>query len=242
MGTAAPDVLNCSSTQFAGNVNGIDVCVDAVSKISDDSSVSATPPAGSSSSPSPLVDSSAPAGATGSSTQTVCTAGSCNTTTIYTNSSGAPVGTKSETKPESTFCGDNPGSPLCKTSSYSAAACGSAPACSGDAIQCGIAANSWATACALSTTANSESALFDAEKGKTGSQVPVGETVAFSSASFSTTDLLSGSASGLTDLSITVWNKPVNIPFSNLNQYLSIIGNVLMAVAFILSVRIVRGA
>jgi hypothetical protein len=68
-----------------------------------------------------------------------------------------------------------------------------------------------------------------------------GPPITISAGSFSTTDIVGGGPAGVSDLSITVWNTPITLPLSNLNQYLAMFGNVLMAVAFIVSVSIVRG-
>jgi hypothetical protein len=68
-----------------------------------------------------------------------------------------------------------------------------------------------------------------------------GPPITISAGSFSTTDIVGGGSVGLADLSLTVWNTPVTLPLSNLNQYLAMFGNVLMAVSFIIAVSIVRG-
>ena len=54
-----------------------------------------------------------------------------------------------------------------------------------------------------------------------------------------TTDALGAGGAGLSDLSITVWNQQVSLPLSMLNQYLAAMGNVLLAVSFLLAFRIV---
>lgn len=95
-------------------------------------------------------------------TTTICTgAGSCTTTTTTTTTSGGsgpggtgPGSTTSEPtttetdQPKSVFCEENPNSSMCKNSSF-AGACGSLPACDGDAVQCAQAKASFETKCLL---------------------------------------------------------------------------------------------
>ena len=52
-------------------------------------------------------------------------------------------------------------------------------------------------------------------------------------------DRLGAGGSGLSDLNITVWGKAISLPFSMLNPYLAALGNVLLAVSFLLALRIV---
>lgn len=235
------DLSTCKLPQVAGTFNGQTVCYTPSTATAAGPSATASNPAGAASNPTSGLGPDAPPTATGKSSETTCKSGSCTTTTTFTNGSGASVGTKTDTKPQLTFCQENAGSPLCKQSSYAASSCNAAPACDGDAIQCGIAFSAWKTQCALNPSADDNSARFDAEKGKAGSQVPDGGSVAISPTSFSTANAITGGGSGLSDLSITVWKTPVTLPLSTLNSYLAAMGNVLMAVAFIISIRILRG-
>ena len=140
-----------------------------------------------------------------------------------------------------TFCQDNPTSPMCATKAYTAATCGAAPSCSGDAIECAIAQSAFETKCALQGSSTSEAALYDSSKVLTGSQtgsLPGNETVNITSGSFSQSNVLGGSG-GVADLVVSVQGRSLTLPFSNLNQYLAYLGNILMAVAFLLALRIV---
>ena len=181
---------------------------------------------------------------------TSCNGTTCTTTTTTTVSGGAAGGTTAptttaatDTKPQTTFCTDNPASPMCKTSSYSGGACGTAPACDGDAIQCAIAASAFKTSCAYDNTAaaTTEEGRYDAAKVVTGDQSvdaanPLGFAV--TPGSFDRTNLL-GAEVGLSDLSVTVMGRVTTLPFSGLNTWFAILGNILMGCTALLCMRIV---
>jgi hypothetical protein len=93
----------------------------------------------------------------------------------------------------------------------------------------------------LNPAAGTESAAYDAAKVLTGNQtttLPGNGTVALSSGSFSTTELL-GTATGLSDLTVTVVGRSVTLPFSSLNAWLEALGRLGQAVTFLLCLRIV---
>jgi len=242
-GDAAPGPASCKTTEYYGTVNGIPTCVSgALSSTNVVQSIAPTP-AGSASNPTSGLGPKAPPGAVSSGTETTCEGSTCKTTTTYKDASGATVGTSEDTQDQPSFCEENPALSICKDSRFSVSNCVAPPACDGDAVQCGIAKLSWQSACALNPTPGAETTLYDSSKGLTGNQTQgaSGAPVNLGAGSFSTTDLIGGGGSGMSDLSITVWNTPITLPLSNLNQYLSMFGNVLMAVAFIVAVSIVRG-
>lgn len=143
----------------------------------------------------------------------------------------------------SNFCAQNPTAAICKKGVDSAFSdsCSGAPACSGDAIECAIANATYKANCALNPAAGTESAAYDAAKVLTGNQtttLPGNGTVALSSGSFSTTELL-GTATGLSDLTVTVVGRSVTLPFSSLNAWLEALGRLGQAVTFLLCLRIV---
>jgi hypothetical protein len=141
------------------------------------------------------------------------------------------------------LCQQSPDLSICKTSAYGSSGCTAPPSCDGDAIQCGIATQSWKTACALDTsTALSETGVYDAAKAITGDQTTglagnVGFT--FSGSSFDQTAHF-GSA-GLSDLSVTVMGHPITLQLSLLNQWLGYLGNLAVAVTLIVAMRISLG-
>lgn len=140
------------------------------------------------------------------------------------------------------FCKSNPKSVICKEGLDStwSGSCGAAPACSGDAISCAIAAASFRAACALDPGTSAEATLYNDNKDKTGDQTSAaaGQPVTISASSFNTTELL-GAGQGLQNLNITVWGKSIVVPLSDLNIWLERLGMVLQAVTFILAIRIV---
>lgn len=151
--------------------------------------------------------------------------------------------TTTETKDQASFCKENPKSPMCVESTFGGG-CGGPPACTGDAIQCAIATMAHEAKCKLFEQTSAESALYDEAKLRTGNQtgdLPGNETISLTGR-ISTVDALGGSATGLQDLTVTVWGSTVNLPFSMLNDYLAALGNVLVAVSFLIAVRIVGRA
>jgi hypothetical protein len=241
-GTGAPSGApsSCSGGKVPGTVNGVTVCVDP-------GTVSA--PGSSSSGSSSGTDGSGNSTGSGTSntgSQTSCTGDTCTTTTTTTttnSSGGTSTGTTSTTQPKTTFCAENPSSPLCTAGSFSGA-CGAAPACSGDAVQCAQARYVFETSCSLakpSDTATEFTAFDQALQAGSGDQTKNLEgnsTVNISAASFDQTELL-GAGAGLRDMTITVAGQAVELPFSILNDWFVRLGQVLVAVTFLLCIRIV---
>jgi hypothetical protein len=109
-------------------------------------------------------------------------------------------------------------------------------------VQCAIAAQTLATQCALNPPANAESQLYDSSKGVTGDQsanLAGNSSVSISPSSFNQSNALGVAAAGLSDLQVTVWNRPVTLQLSMVNPWLSHLGSLLMGVTFLLCIRIV---
>ncbi|MDD5333647.1 MAG: hypothetical protein PHS32_07920 [Rhodoferax sp.] len=141
------------------------------------------------------------------------------------------------------FCANNPGSPMCKESvdSKFTAACGAPPTCEGDAVACAIAAATFDQDCIFKQESD-ESRLYGSKKALSGNQtggLPGNETVAIGSSSFSTVDVVGGGSTGLADLTISILSRSVTLPLSQVNSLLAGLGNLLMAVTFLLCARIV---
>ena len=120
-------------------------------------------------------------------------------------------------------------------------ACGSGFSCEGDAIQCAIAREQHQRACKLFDQSSPESILYDTNKGKEGNQtgnLPGNETINMSGR-IDTSDALGAGSAGVSDLSVTVWGRSITLPFSMLNPYLEALGKVLLAVSFLIALRIV---
>lgn len=234
--TTPSSSTTCPTGQYPGVVNGVSVCSPSSSTNSVQAiktSSSTTPGAG--------LSPDAPSTAVTSSSSTSCTQANCTTTTTYRDGSGSVVGTKSASEDKTTFCQENPKSMMCLQSSFSAA-CGFPPVCTGDAVFCAIASSDFTTKCALNPDPSQESSLYGSEKSRTGDQtagLPGNNSVGISAGSFNQSNSLGVAAAGMSDLSITVMGRPVVLEFSRVNPWLSNLGAVLMAVTFLLCIRIV---
>ncbi len=175
------------------------------------------------------------------STVTTTTRNPDGTSTTQTQNAGPNT-----SKPDmERFCDQNPDASICKKSSWGGT-CG-AFACDGDAVQCAIAREMYQRDCTLFETQTSLSTL--------GNQVASGADPQASQnpaleANRQTTSL-SGSISqdtflsqgGLGDQQIVVSpSLTVTLPWSQLNQYLSYMGAIVVAFAMIFAARIVVGA
>lgn len=241
--SSGPAVNLCPPNSFPGTVNGLAVCAPASGQnvVMAGPTKTASSAGGSTAAPTSGLGADAPPTATGSTSAVSCVNSVCTTTTSYTNSSSSVVGTSTKVQPVAAFCTENPNAAICINSSYSATACGSASACSGDAIQCAIAAQAKLTACALSPPASAESALYDSSKSLAGNQttnLPGNSTVSIGSGSFDQTDLI-GNAAGLSNLTVSVMGNAMTLDFTQLNLWLSRLGSLLMVVTFLLCIRIV---
>lgn len=254
---AIPQPEKCPAG-FTGTVNGVEVCVNKVP----DSGVE--PGSGET-----TVDDGTNTTTTRTNTNTTCENGRCTTTTTVTttvtnNASGTSTSssnTTTTTQSQSDFCKASPNAKLCGGSglpnidgggsggggdgeedpSSFTGACAGGFQCKGDAIQCAIAREQHIRACRLFDKESPESKLYEELKGKEGDQtkdLPGNETVSIGD-KINTTDALGAGGAGLSDLSLTVWNQQVTLPLSMLNQYLAALGNVLLAVSFLLAFRIV---
>lgn len=113
--------------------------------------------------------------------------------------------------------------------------------CKGDVIQCAIAKEQHIRACKLFDTKNAESQLYDKEKGKEGDQtkdLKGNENINMANR-IDTSDAFGGGGSGVQDLNITVMGQSITLPFSKINSGLDALGRVLVAVSFLIALRIV---
>lgn len=112
--------------------------------------------------------------------------------------------------------------------------------CEGDAIQCALAYELHKRNCKLFEEKSAESDLYFSEKDKTGnrtSELPGNETVDLNNR-IDSVDALGGGG-GVQDLSITVAGQSITLPLSVLNSPLAVLGNLLVAISFLLAFRIV---
>lgn len=243
---------------FTGTVNGVEVCVDKVPDSGFEPGRDET-----------TVDDGENTTTNRTNSETKCENGRCTTTTTVTttvtnNATGATTTTSTNTtttQSQESFCKANPKAKLCGGSglpnidgggtggggngeedpSSFTGACSGGFQCKGDAIQCAIAREQHIRACRLFDKESPESKLYEEFKGKEGDQtkeLPGNETVAIGDR-INSSDALGAGGAGLSDLNLTVWNQQVSLPLSMLNQYLAAMGNVLLAVSFLLAFRIV---
>jgi hypothetical protein len=173
------------------------------------------------------------------------------TTTTVTDAQGNVVsqGTTSTTATQGAFCEQNPNSPVCKDSKVTGGGnCQTPPVPAGDAIQSAILRQTWETRCQAEKTADalgsdSELAQQLAGVGETAMTGDPTELSEFTdeidvSNQISTAKFLSGS--GLQDKIVALpMGKTLVIPFSQLNQYLQIFGNLMVIIAMLAAGRIV---
>lgn len=123
--------------------------------------------------------------------------------------------------------------------------CAAGFACTGgDAIQCAIAKEQYIRNCKLfddqsSAAAQLYLAATSAAPSNATDGLPGNEVVNLGPSRFDTTDALGGGSAGMSDLSVVVMGSSVTLPFSMINPYLAMLGNVLVGIAFILAARIV---
>lgn len=123
--------------------------------------------------------------------------------------------------------------------------CAAGFACTGgDAIQCAIAKEQYVRNCKLFDDKSSPEAqryltAVTAPPSNATDGLPGNETVNLGPSRFDQTDSLGVGGSGMSDLTVVVMGSSISLPFSRINPYLAMFGNVLVAVSLILAARIV---
>lgn len=237
----------CKIGTCPGTVNGTNVCMPCSSGATTSNSGITTTVAGTSSGSTGTGSGGPGSGVPGTSTtsidsRTECSGNNCRTVTT-TNGTGpdgvTTTSVQTQDIPKDDYCVKNPRSPLCITSSFSGSCEGSFQ-CEGDAVQCALAKELHSQNCRMNKQ-NSQSALFDVESVRTGNQtlnLPGNATVNISSASFDSSNALNAGPSCIASKSITVMGRSVVLPFNTVCPYLEQLGSLLLAVSFLLAVRI----
>lgn len=231
--TFSPDTGSTEDTcpgGTEGQVNGVSVCVSYDPNLNTIESVKST--------------TSTTANASGTSTvttsqTTTCSNGSCNTTsTTVVNVNGTPTTeTKTTQEPQTDYCAKNPNDAQCKDDGAFSGSCGGGFTCSGDAVQCAMAREQHARACQLFDGQSDERAAYEAAKNAGPVTVP-GPTMAITPASFDTSNPL-GAGSCISDVEVVVWGSSISLPFSTVCGSLEYLRAVLLAVSFLIAIRIV---
>lgn len=238
---------SCSKGRCPGTVNGVTVCVpcsDTSSSSSGSSSPGGTIPGNGADGTGGPGQPGGPPGSSSTSTSTTCKDGKCTTTktTNTTGEDGQSVDTQTETEEETKedFCTENPKSPHCLEGSFGGS-CDGGFTCEGDAVQCAIAQQQHLRMCKLfDDHSSAEAQLYESLKGKVGNQTVDLEgnaTFDFGPTSIDTSSTIG--ASCIQDMNVTVMGSSITIKLSSVCQYLEMLGNVLMALSFLLGARIV---
>lgn len=172
---------------------------------------------------------------------TTCTGSSC-TTNSTTATNGSQTGSTSGTTTKDGLCKDSPDNAQCGDGDgMFAGTCSAGFQCDGDAVQCAMAKKQHETSCALLENKSAESQLYDAEKGKTGDVTgsnPNNSTQAIGSGMFDYSSATGGGAC-ITDKTITVMGRSIQLPFSGVCPWLDVLGNILVSVSSLVALRIV---
>lgn len=172
-------------------------------------------------------------------------------TTTTTNPDGSSTTTTSSTNPGATktemqrFCDQNPETTICRRSTWGGA-CG-AFACDGDAVQCAIAREMHQRNCQLFETSSALSELGNAIAAGNDPQASQNPALEANRQTTSLTGSISQETflgqGGLADQQIVVSpSLTVTLPWSQLNQYLSYMGAIVVAFALVFAARLVVGA
>lgn len=235
-----------------GTINGVQVWVPC------DSTASTSTSTSSATSTTPVTSTGTVPGGSGTVTvtksgETVCDRNGCTTTYKTTSTMSNPdgkggttsttaQGTSQVAETKAEYCKRLPSDPTCSGMSGFSGDCKTAWTCNGDAVQCATAKAVNDEAC-LWNKETDESKLFRAELAKSqapgsGSGTGGSGTIALSSNSFDRTELLGG-GNCIQDLTVTVAGRSVTLPLSRYCSWLAILGNIGVALSFLVASRIV---
>lgn len=205
-------VYDCPTGQCLGTFNSKNMCL----------------PCGNSNQPSTSTTTTTNQDGSVTTTTTSSDGTTTSTTTSTVDSNGNPLGTPTE---DNQYDKDSVGA--------SSAACETPPTCSGDPVQCAQLQQQWQTMCQLKID------QFTAEdplvvEGQDSFNAPMdavsSQTIALP-ASFDQTGFLNGSC--MADEQISVLGTTINLPFSDMCWVFESLGMVMIAVAGLISARIV---
>lgn len=233
----AADSTSCAALggQY-GKVNGVAVCVPR----SDD-----PPNVAGVVQPSPESQTTADGTVIAEVNTTTCDSSTCTTTTTTTTTPPGGTSTTSTataTASQDDYCRQNSHLAMCKDARYFAQGCAAPPACDGDAIQCGIARQTWATSCALDPSETAETSRGRSAAAVVGDQsanLEGNRSIAISASSYSQDPVFS--PSGMSDVTVTVSGQQITIPFSSVNYILEMLGSIGVAVCFLAAMKITFG-
>lgn len=235
--------VRCPTGQCPGTVNGTSICVACDATATASEKTVTTPPTPPASAPTVSTDREV----------TVCENGKCTTTTRNSLDNPAtgtgPVETEGPAKEQDqpSFCQENPQSPICKEAEKSqfGGACAAGFSCSGDAIQCAIARETFTRNCEF-FGASDASALgaAAAAAGIRGADHPALTPSTVSLANGFNQDSMIGAGACPADISVSMGSlAPVVIAFGPLCTVSSWLGNLLVGLTALacLGIVFVRG-
>lgn len=155
--------------------------------------------------------------------------------------------TNSTTKSLTDYCKENPKATQCvgTQSSFGGNCAAGFKAQSDDAVVNAMAEETFRQGCKMNVE-DSDVALAQGERGKTGNQTgdnPNNSNVSIAPSSIDTSDALGGGAGCITDKTITVFGgTSVTLPTSKFCEGFALVGNLLVALSFLVAgVIVLRG-
>lgn len=227
---------------YFGQVNGVPTCVPK----SGVDGIASTPTTSTSTTSSPSGTSSQSITKT-----TICEAGACNTTTVtttiqngtsstVTNVTSKPIGEFCAENPKDKACGGSGGPGLGESEGSFGGTCQADFSCTGDAVSCAVALATNKLRCAFEATTAARGPYTSAVAS--GTPTLPNQEVEVSNSLFDTSDALGAAAVGVQDKTVTVMGTSVTLPFSTINPYLEMLGNLIVGISFLLAIRIlIRG-
>lgn len=228
-----------ASGRSFGQVNGLDVCLPKGTA----GSVQVT-------TPSETIKTT-PDGTTERKKLTTANPDGSITTIITTTINNSPPTTETQTQDRKTFCEENPNSKLCKDSFINPSCQGFS--CDGDAIQCSIAKRAYDDRCEANISKTQIDSMsqniigqglvngnYTSDVQSYLSQNGQGSgTIVNVPNSLTETGNSSFSGSQIQDLTQTVDGKTFTLPFSKVNYWFIVFGNVLLALTYFAAYKIV---
>jgi hypothetical protein len=231
-----------------GTVNGQTVIYDCA-KTTETGEKKTTPPV-TDSETTPNTNGDPPGTTTTNTTISCSGANSCTKTTVTTvvnNDGTKTTTTKTESGDKTSMCQGTVGLKTCEGTggdngtgeggSAFGGTCNTKFDCDGDAILCAAAKGIHEQKCIFEKE-SAESELYEQHKNDGNETGMDTDTKTLGPGDFDTSDAIGG-AGCIADKNVTVWGQSVTLPFSVVCDSLAMFGNLLVAVSFLLAIRIV---
>ncbi|MET3916754.1 hypothetical protein ABID97_003536 [Variovorax sp. OAS795] len=246
-----PPAERCPDGKVPGSVNGTNVCVTPGEAGSSSGTTGSTTNTGTNPDGTPAPSSGS---GTGSTSNTSCNGTTCSTTTTTTTTTTNGSGqtstsqqTSTTAQPQRDYCAANPKAKECAgspPSSFSGACAGGFTAKSDDAVINAMAEETFRQNCKVNPD-DAETTLAKTERVKTGNQTtdnPNNVSLSVSPSSIDTSDAIGGGGGCISDKVINVAGGTVVLPLSRSCDSFPMLGNLLVAIGFLVAaVIIIRG-